>query len=100
MPDEVSSKKSTEIQVASLPHRRDENFLSLYANSAGVASTFYNISIIFGEIDLQGSKEQAHIKDIVAVAMSWEHRKALLTNIQKIIQDYEHKNGPIRTNPG
>jgi hypothetical protein len=57
------------------------------------------VSIIFGEINLQGTKEEAHIKNKAVVVMSWEHAKALIGSLQKIIEEYKRTNGPIRNVP-
>jgi hypothetical protein len=90
--------EKNEIDPRSLPHKRDSSFASVYCNSAGFSMTFYDLTMVFGQI-LTTGPEGPHIQDRAEVTMSLEHAKALLEALAKPLQDYEAKYGPIRPKP-
>lgn len=97
MPDEPEPQASPPLQVSELPHHRSEDYFSTYANASGVAVSFYDLRIIFGEITpSEDSPQRAYIRDKAEVIVTWEHAKALAATLEQIIGNYEKANGPIR----
>ena len=75
-------------------------FTTVYANSANVAVSFFDLKIIFGTVDHADVSENAlHVEDSVAVAMSPEHAKAFLALLSQHVALYERNFGAIREAP-
>jgi len=100
---EKSDTAPHEISVADLPHRKAEHYAAVYANTAGIGATFFDMQLLFGRIAQAHKDEVAPIglciEDSVSVSMCWEHAKALTTSLTKAIEDYEKTSGPIRAVP-
>lgn len=86
--------------VADLPRKKAATFLRIYANNAGVAASFFDIDLVFGQLIAaqdESGKPMPHIEDLVTVSMSWEHAKALAKALDRTIAAYEKDQGPVRT---
>lgn len=81
--------KSGPYNVSDLEHERASDFRRVYSNSAGLATTFYDVTVIFGEITGTAPGIVPKIEDRVGVAMSWEHLKALYVALGRAIATYE-----------
>jgi hypothetical protein len=104
MPEtEQTVERPDHFSIGDLPHRKAEDFRTVYTNTAGVGAGFYDIQIIFGHVVPEHSKDESfhpHIDDTVAVIMSWEHAKALVAGLTKAIDNYEKEHGPLRVAEG
>jgi hypothetical protein len=93
MPDEAQQRA---VRIKDLTHTRSEEFRFVYANSATVSETFWDITLIFGEVIPSPGQNTAVVEDRVGVTMSWEHAKALCEVFKRQVDDYERKFGPLR----
>jgi hypothetical protein len=73
----------------------EDGVFRTYANHHRVGWTGYDMRILFGElVDVQPDKYV--IEETAHVTMSWVQAKLLLDNLQRLIADYEAKNGPLQ----
>jgi hypothetical protein len=92
---EVPAKKEGQDQLESV---RSDNFVKLYANSARVETTFWDMKIFFGEIVITtGAKP--YLEESVSVAMSPQHAKALLGVLSQNVSQYESMFGKLPSPP-
>jgi hypothetical protein len=69
----------------------------VYANVAGIRGGPFDVSLEFGYLVPQGSKEEAVPPAwLVRVGMSWEHLRALHQLIGDQLASYEEQVGSIR----
>lgn len=73
--------------------RRDNDFLSLYANNVRFELSVWDLKLIFGQLD-QSSGELA-IDQHTAVAISWAQAKLMSYYLQLNLAIHEADNGPI-----
>jgi hypothetical protein len=73
-------------------------FQTLYANQVRLAPSFYDIRVFFGQSSMTPKGEQT-FEEQVAVVMSPECAKALVTNLLIAVQKYEELFGNIRSLP-
>lgn len=91
--------KTTRHRVGDLKHKRGPDFRRLHSNSANVATTFFDMMIMFGEVtpNMDDMAADPVIEEVVAVTMSWEHAKALSKVLAEQVKTYEDEHGEIRT---
>lgn len=74
---------------------RSANYASVYANSAQVRTTIWDIAMVFGELVTTPDSKQVQIEEKIRVVMSLTHAKALLAVLQRDLKAYEEQFGPI-----
>lgn len=75
-----------------------ENRFHAYSNHTGVASTNFDLKLLFGEIQ-SASESELIVIEHGDVTMSPQHAKALLNNLALAINKYESMFGEIKV-PG
>jgi hypothetical protein len=94
MMNETTAHEGDALQVSpphlikDLPHIRLDKFLSTYINSTGLATNFYDLTVIFGKVTVSDAGEPV-VEDHAAITMSWEHAKALATGLKQAVDNYE-----------
>ena len=86
------------IEGGEIEHHLSPDFHSVYANSARVRTSFYDFSIVFGEISAVDDKLER--EERVQVVMSPQHAKALLKVIEKNVAAWEERFGAIELPEG
>lgn len=81
-----------------LPSFRSDNFIKVYANSANIEVTPWDVKFVFGE--LNRIDNVVKIEESVAVTMSPQHAKALLGVLANNIRAYEEQVGEIKLPAG
>jgi hypothetical protein len=81
--------------VLEMEHHRPTSFSHVYSNNASFGITFFDLSITFGEVLVDGPNAM-HVEDRVTVTMSVEHAKALANALEDVLTNYEKGHGPIR----
>jgi flagellar protein FlaG len=77
---------------------RSDAFARLYANSARVETTIWDVKIFFGElVPVSGGKP--FIEESACVAMSPQHAKALIGVLTQNINQYETAFGKLPSPP-
>ncbi len=77
---------------------RSDGFIKLYANSARVETTVWDVKVFFGELTLvPGGKP--FIEESASIAMSPQHAKALLSVLSQNVNEYESKFGKLPAPP-
>lgn len=94
----TNAKKEGTLQVSDLERRRSDGFSAFYVNNANVSSAFYDLSIIFSEI--QAGPNEAIILDKCRVTMSPAHAKALAIALAENIRRWEAQFGEIKLPEG
>lgn len=72
-----------------------ENKFRVYSNHSGVATTNYDITLLFGEIDSASGSELTVLQH-GSVTMSPHHAKAFSISFSNAIQQYEDRFGEIK----
>ncbi len=83
------------VKISEMERVKSPQFLSVYANSTNVASSFLDARFLFGQV-LGSPTEAEHIEDSVSVTMTWEHVVRLRDLLINVVKVYEDKNGSIR----
>ena len=86
------------LQVSDIERRRSDSFATYYVNNANVSSAFYDLSIVFSEI--QAGPIEAVILDKCRTTMSPAHAKALGLALMENIKRWEAQFGEIRLPEG
>jgi len=101
-----SEPKEQKFNIAQLPHRKSSQFVSIYSNSAGMAASFFDLQIVFGQITPEHARPGGdlpqtppHVEDLVSVTMAWEHAKALVKALNRVIADYEREHKTVLRDP-
>src|SRR5690242_20210712 len=101
MADESVETKLAGMQVFNvleMEHRQAATFSNVYCNTTSFGMTFYDLSIVFGQIVALDSKSMI-VEDGARIVMGWEHAKALSNALLGAIAHYEKTHGPIRKAP-
>jgi len=77
---------------------RSDNFIKLYANSARVETSIWDMKIFFGELVLGGGPKP-FIEESACISMSPQHAKAMLGVLSTNINEYENRFGKIPSPP-
>lgn len=72
-----------------------ENRFHAYSNHSGVASTNFDLKLLFGEIQ-SGTESELTVIEHGDVTMSPQHAKAFLNNLAQAIDKYESMFGEIK----
>lgn len=97
MPEEL--KDGVPFAVKDLPHRRHEQFASIYTSTVGLAGTFFDVALIFGDPTFDPEQRSVYVEDRILIKMSWEHAKALAESLAKAVSDYEVTNKVVVRTP-
>ena len=74
--------------VRDLPQTRSPRYVEVYSNNLGLAANFYDVTLIFGQLVISPQGTPV-VENSAAVAMSWEHAKALVVGLGKAVEAYE-----------
>lgn len=72
-----------------------ENKFRVYSNHSGVATTNFDITLLFGEIESASGSELTVLQH-GSVTMSPHHAKAFSISLSNAVQQYEEKFGVIK----
>lgn len=99
MANERITKVEFEEEETELPAKpqkvRRSSFLTTYSNQASVIAGPFDIRIAFSEI-LNNEAGKIYIEEIVTVAMSPHHAKALLYLLAKNLKNWEERFGSLQ----
>lgn len=80
--------------------RRDDGFVSRYANNVQVESNAFDLKLTFGVLDQRASISEPNAKPSVdqhtSINISWPEVKLLIFYMQLHVAGYEKENGKIR----
>jgi Protein of unknown function (DUF3467) len=85
--------ESETVSGAEIRRRKAADFRSLYANSAQVRTSFYDVSLVFGEISPEG--DSIECEEHVQIVMSPQHAKVMLQILDRNLRTYEERFGVI-----
>jgi CMP-2-keto-3-deoxyoctulosonic acid synthetase len=96
----MSEGNQLQDQIQSRPHERRQSpdHVGLYANSAQVTGSYFDIQVSFGEI-LEATEQALITEDRVTIKMSPQLAKRLLRILADNIRKYEEKFGEIPAMP-
>ena len=96
----MSGKQFTNGRSQTEEHRQSPHFVRIYTSQAHVYSSYYDVSIVFGEsIPRSPGSNQNRVIDNASVSMSPEHARALYNVLGTTLETYEKNFGPIRPQP-
>jgi hypothetical protein len=72
-----------------------EGMVRVYSNNVSMASTRFDIRLIFGEV-ADVTDEKAIVENRVQVTMSWIETKVLADFLQANVKAFEELNGPLK----
>lgn len=75
-------------KVSDLQQIRADNFITAYASSAALAASFYDITILFGQV-VMSPENLPRLENSAAITMSWEHANALAVALKRAVEGYE-----------
>jgi len=96
MPDKKSGPEL--IAPERIVRKRDENFISRYANYSYLESSLWDLKMIFGEIDQSGEPNVVPIT--TALTLPWPQIKVLTYFLRLHLEAYEQEHGRIKIPPG
>jgi hypothetical protein len=70
----------------------------VYVNTVKVAGGPFDVQLVFGlsqPASVTATNEAPTIDEVVRVAMSWAHAKAMIPILAKVVADYESKVGEV-----
>jgi len=77
----------------------DSGLFASYANHVQVGFTAFDIRLLFGEVvDVQPNK--VTIEQRASITMAWLQAKILKQMLERIISDYEARNGELKVPTG
>ena len=91
-------KKESQQSHREVEVRQRDTFLSMYSNNISVRVTPFDMQLIFGEI-LSVDERKLVIENFLAVNLSPQTAKSLLSVVSSQIDAYEQQYGEIRYNP-
>lgn len=74
--------------------RRDDEFVSLYANNIRYENSVFDLRLVFGELD-QSDPEGPCVSQHTAITISWIEAKLMVYFLRLNIASYELQNGKI-----
>jgi hypothetical protein len=77
-----------------IEHSESADFMKVYANSAQVQTSVWDVRLIFGEMEV--TQGRATVENSLMVIMSPQHAKALASALSNNIISYEQKIGEIK----
>ncbi len=77
--------------------KRDEDFVSLYANNVRFESSVWDLKLIFGQLDQSTGGEVIELH--TAITMPWAAVKIMLHYLRLNIALHELENGKVKINP-
>jgi hypothetical protein len=81
--------------AAKVEFKRDEDFVSRYANNLQFESSVWDLKLIFGLLDLHDA-EKPTIEQHTSISLAWPEVKICLYLIQIHLALYEKVNGKIK----
>lgn len=94
-----SAGLGADIPVSSVPRRRVEGFADVYANNASAVAGYYDLAIVFSEIQ-GGSDDKPIVLEKCRVSMNPAHGKALALVLAQTVKRWENTFGEIKLPPG
>ncbi|MGO9256297.1 MAG: hypothetical protein ACLQU1_08355 [Bryobacteraceae bacterium] len=94
----MKQREAKTFNINELVHKKAPDFRFVYSNNSGLGANFYDVNLVFGEIQSSFSADAPYIEDKVAITLTWEHLKALSIALQQAIADFE-KTAIIRARP-
>ena len=95
-PVEVEASRNL---VKDLPQIRSPRYVEAYSNNLGLAANFYDVTLIFGQVVVSPEGKPV-VENSAAIAMTWEHAKALAAGLSKAVEAYEKEQAStIRKTP-
>lgn len=88
----MTTDKKTSRQTKIIPA---ENRFHAYSNHTGVASTLYDLKLLFGEIQ-SATESELTVIEHGDITMSPQHAKAFLKNLSQALDKYESMFGEIK----
>jgi hypothetical protein len=79
--------------------RRDQNFISVYANNVQLESNAFDVKMVFGILDQSGATKLPPILAVdqhTSVSISWPEVKLLIFFMQLHLAGYEAENGKVK----
>lgn len=93
MPDQ-QTKPSTSAPATQTELRRDDDFISRYANNFQLESSAFDLKLIFGLLNQSTSK--VFVEQHTAINLSWPEVKLLLFFLQLHLAAHERDNGKVK----
>jgi hypothetical protein len=95
----MAEEKQTEPKEGQQPSieylRPEGGLVSIYANNVSMSPNIFDLRIYFGDL-LQASMTDIKVLHKAEVIISWVEAKIFASFIQKQIEAFEKKNGPIK----
>jgi hypothetical protein len=105
MPKSKSTPQAAEdreffLEKPSIPvHKsRSERYATIYSNNIQVGMSFFDLRIQFNDV-IAASKESISIEELATVVLAPEQARDLLAALQKSLEQYEERFGPLRPSP-
>jgi hypothetical protein len=88
------------LEKPSMPVRRSrsERYATIYSNNIQVGMSFFDLRIQFNDV-IAASKESISIEELATIVLAPEQARDLLAALQKSLQQYEERFGPLRPAP-
>ena len=90
---EIVNETPRKTESQDLESVRSDEFIKLYANSARMETTIFDLKIFFGEL-VQGG-EKSYVQEYACISMSPQHAKAMHGVLGNHLSEYETRFGPI-----
>ena len=90
-------KNKSQLKIKETRRQRSNDFRSVYAGDINSTSSFYDLTLIFGQFRNQAG--EWIIEESVAVTIAWEHAVRFHTLLGRLVEDYEREHGKIRVKP-
>lgn len=87
------------VPVSSISRQRTEDFKAYYVNNASLATAYYDVSIVFSEIQT-GVNDMPLIAEKCRVVMNPAHAKALVIVLDASMKQWEGQHGVIQLPEG
>jgi hypothetical protein len=97
-PAEPIDMKASRNLVRDLPQTRSPQYMEVYSNNIGLAANFYDVTIIFGKV-VVSQQGIPVVENTTAVAMAWEHAKALAAGLSRAVEAYEKEHATTIRKP-
>lgn len=88
-----------EVPIADVSRVRTDDFKTFYVNNASLGAAYYDVSIVFSEIQA-GPNDQPLIAEKCRVVMNPAHAKALVIALGSSVRRWEAQYGAIKLPAG
>lgn len=100
-PEEVSvstEKEPVEVAMSELTQTRSPDYRDIYANQVQIGITPYDLHLMFNRASGAGGDYPTNQAQ-VTIFLSLHQAKAFQTILNRVLEDFEEKNGPITPAP-